>query len=176
MTPAVADPAPRIAVYPGSFDPITNGHLDILERAARLFDRVVVAVGEHPVKRGFFSTRERVELIEAATEHLPAVEAAYFEGLVVDFCRRIGACAIVRGLRAMGDFEPEFRMALANRDLAPNLETLFLVPDPALMYVSSSLVREIAGHGGDFGRFVPAAVERAIRARLAAGRPKATKP
>ncbi len=154
-----------MAVYPGSFDPITNGHMDILVRASGLFDRVIVAVGQHPTKRGFFSAAERAELIVRSAAGLPNVEVAQVEGLVVDFCRARGAQVIVRGLRASSDFESEFQMGLANRDLAPSLETVFLIPEPAQMFVSSSLVREIASHGGDFARFVPEPVAQAMAAR-----------
>ncbi len=160
-----ADGSRRIAVYPGSFDPITVGHLDIVERAATLFDEVVVAIGTHPTKRGYFPAEERVRLIEAAVEHLPNVRATRFGGLVVNFCREVGARAIVRGLRAVADFEVEFQMGLMNRDMAPEIETVFLIPRPELQMVSSSLVREIAGHGGDVERYVPAAVFEAIVAR-----------
>ncbi len=157
---------PSTAVYPGSFDPITNGHLAILERAARLFDRVIVAVGEHPTKRGYFGVRQRCQLIEACATHLENVEAAIFEGLVVDFVRQRGSRIIVRGLRATGDFETEFQVGLANRDLAPEVETVFLIPSPDHMFISSSLVREIAGHGGHFERYVPEPVAKAMRAKL----------
>jgi pantetheine-phosphate adenylyltransferase len=155
----------RIAVYPGSFDPITLGHVDILERAAKLFDRVIVAIGQHPTKPGYFASEERVRLVAASTEHLPSVGVAEFSGLVVEFCRERGASVIVRGLRAIGDFEPEFQMALANRDLAPGIETVFLVPSPDRMFVSSSLVREIASHGGDFARYVAPSVAAAMHER-----------
>ncbi len=158
---------PRIAVYPGSFDPITRGHLEIVERAAAIFDEVIIAVGHHPTKPGFFDVTRRCELIEASVSHLQRIRAASFDGLVVEFCRSQGAGVIVRGLRAIGDFEPEFRMALANRDLAPQVETIFLIPRPEHMYVSSSLVREIASHGGDFKRYVPGPVAAAMHRRLA---------
>jgi len=156
----------RIAVYPGSFDPITLGHLDIIERAAGLFDTVIVALGQHPTKRGYFSDEERCQLIEASTAHLDNVAVDRFSGLVVEFCREKGASAIVRGLRAIGDFEGEFQMAMANRDLAPSIETVLLVPSPDRMFISSSLVREIAGHGGNFERYVTGAVARAVRAKM----------
>lgn len=158
----------RIAVYPGSFDPITLGHLDIIERAAKLFDGVIVALGEHPTKRGYFSEEERCELIEASTAHLDNVSVDRFAGLAVKFCQQRGASVIIRGLRAIGDFEGEFQMAMANRDLAPGIETVLLVPSPDRMFVSSSLVREIAGHGGDFERYVTEPVARAVRARMSA--------
>ena len=158
--------AERIAVYPGSFDPITLGHLDILERASRLFDEVIVAIGQHPSKRGYFDAHERASLVEASIGQFSNVRVAGFSGLVVEFCREQGARMIVRGLRATGDFEPEFQMALANRDLDPEIETVFLVPHPDRMFVSSSLVREIAGHGGNFERYVTPAVAEAIRSRL----------
>ncbi|MEM9456837.1 MAG: pantetheine-phosphate adenylyltransferase [Myxococcota bacterium] len=161
-----AERSPRIAVYPGSFDPITIGHLDILERAVKLFDRVIVAVGQHPTKRGYFSVEERCELVLRSAEHLRGFEVAAFSGLVVDFCRVRGAKIIIRGLRAVSDFEPEFQMGLANRDLDPEVETVFLIPRPDRMFVSSSLVREIAGHGGDYERFVSRAVARAMAARM----------
>ena len=157
---------PLVAVYPGSFDPITRGHLDILERASSLFDQIIVAIGQHPKKRGYFSVAERVELIEASVAHLDNVTADSFEGLVVDFCKRREARMIVRGLRAMGDFESEFQMGLANRDLAPDIETVFLIPSPEQMFISSSLVREIAGHGGDFERHVPEPVAKAMHVKL----------
>lgn len=167
---AASAPSPsRIAVYPGSFDPITLGHADIVERAARLFDRVIVAIGRHPTKRGFFETDERRELAERSLTHVPNVTVATFSGLVVDFCRAQGARVVVRGLRATGDFEPEFQMGLANRDLAPEIETVFLIPPASHMYVSSSLVREIAGHGGDFERYVSEVVAEAVRLRARIG-------
>lgn len=156
----------RIAVYPGSFDPITVGHLDILERAVGLFDEVIVAIGQHPSKRGYFSVDERIELVTESTKEIGGVRVESFTGLVVEFCRSKGAQAIVRGLRAVGDFESEFQMAMANRDLAPGIETVFLVPHPDRMFVSSSLIREIAGHGGDFERYVSPAVGKAMRARM----------
>lgn len=158
--------APRVAVYPGSFDPITLGHMDILERAIRLFDRVIVGIGHHPTKRGWLDIAERERIVAASAEHLRGVEVEAFDGLVVDFCRRHSATVIVRGLRATGDFEPEFQMGLANRDLAPEIETIFLVPRADRMYVSSSLVREIAGHGGNFEQYVTGPVAAAVRRRL----------
>ena len=157
----------RTAVYPGSFDPITTGHLDILQRAVGLFDEVIVAVGQHPGKPGYFSGEERVRLIEASTKHLPTVRVECFSGLVVTLCRELDARVIVRGLRAVGDFEPEFQMGLANRELAPEIETVFLIPRADCMYVSSSLVREIAGHGGDFSNYVTEPVRLAVEARVA---------
>jgi pantetheine-phosphate adenylyltransferase len=156
----------RIAVYPGSFDPITLGHVDIVERAARLFDEVIVAVGHHPTKSGFFDVDTRCTLIEKSVAHLPNAKVASFAELVVEFCRKRGARVIVRGLRATGDFEPEFQMGLANRDLAPEIETVFLIPQSPHIHVSSSLVREIAGLGGAFERYVSPAVAEAMRARV----------
>ena len=161
----------RIAVYPGSFDPITLGHLDIVKRAAGLFDEVVVAIGKHPSKTGYFPATQRVDLVNAATAAagLDNVRAMHFGGLVVNFCREVGARAIVRGLRAVADFEAEFQMGLMNRDMAPEIETVFLIPRPELQFVSSSLVREIAGHGGAVERYVPEAVALAIKSRAVKG-------
>lgn len=167
-TGAVDESSPQaryLAVYPGSFDPITRGHLEIVERAASLFDEVVVAVGHHPIKRGFFAFDERVRLIEQAIAHIDNTRAAHYTGLMIDFCRAVGARVIVRGLRAAGDFEPEFQMALANRELEPEVETVFLIPEPTKQFISSSLVREIASHGGQFQPFVPEPVARAMEAR-----------
>ena len=155
----------KIAVYPGSFDPITVGHIDILERAVKIFDHVIVAIGQHPSKPGYFSVEERAALIQRSAEHLSGFEVAAFSGLVIDFCRARGAHVIVLGLRAVSDFEPEFQMGLANRDLNPEVETVFLIPQPDRMFVSSSLVREIAGHGGDYERYVSPAVAQAMAAR-----------
>jgi pantetheine-phosphate adenylyltransferase len=154
-----------LAVYPGSFDPITLGHIEIVERAAGLFDEVVVAVGHHPTKPGFFSFEERVALIERSCAHIENARAAHFTGLMIDFCAQIHARVIVRGLRAAGDFEPEFQMALANRELDPKVETVFLIPEPEKQFISSSLIREIASHGGPFQRFVPEPVAEAMERR-----------
>lgn len=154
-----------IAVYPGSFDPITLGHVEIVERSARLFAKVLVAVGQHPHKRGFFTTEERVDLISKSIETIPNAEACAYEGLTLDFCRARGATVIIRGLRAVADFDGEFQMGLANRDLAPEIETVFLIPRPSLQFISSSLIREIAMYGGNFSRYVTKPVEEALRAR-----------
>jgi pantetheine-phosphate adenylyltransferase len=158
--------ADLVAVYPGSFDPITNGHVHIVERAVRMFDRVVVAVGRHPTKPGFFSVEEREALIARSLAHVERARAASFTGLVVDFCRSQGARVIVRGLRAVGDFEPELQMGLANRTLAPEIETVFLIPGAEHMFISSSLVREIAGHRGHFQPYVPPVVAEALARRF----------
>ncbi len=157
----------RTAVYPGSFDPITKGHIEIIERALRLFDHVIVAIGQHPTKKGYFPIAERQKLIDACIADYPRAESAFFKGLMVNFCLEVGARAIIRGLRPMGDFEPEYQMGLANRDIAPNIETVFLIPRPTQQFISSSLIREIAHHGGRFERYVPVPVAEAMRARLA---------
>jgi pantetheine-phosphate adenylyltransferase len=156
-TEAGREPRRRIAVYAGSFDPVTNGHVDILSRGAPLFDEVVLAVGHNPAKRGLLTLEQRLDILRAVAAPLPNVRVDVFEGLLVDYCRRIGAMAILRGLRTVTDFEFEFKIGLANRDMAPQVETVFLFTDPNLLFVSSSLVREIAGYGGDVSRYVPEA-------------------
>lgn len=156
----------RLAVYAGSFDPITLGHLDVASRAAGLFDRVILAVGENPAKRYLLSLEARMSVVQQATAHLPNVEVAAFRGLLVHFCKERGASAIVRGLRAVTDFEFEFQIGLANMDMAPEVETVFLLTDPRHIFISSSLVKEIANNGGDVARYLPgpayAALMRAI--------------
>ncbi len=147
----------RVGVYAGSFDPMTNGHVDILRRGAGLFDELILAIGHNPAKRGLLSLDQRVEVLSSVAAALPNVRVDVFEGLLVDYCRRVGALAILRGLRTVTDFEFEFKIGLANRDMAPEVETVFLFTDPNLLFVSSSLVREIASHGGDVRRYVPEA-------------------
>ena len=154
------------AVYPGSFDPLTNGHLDLIERSLRLFDELVVAVVTNPSKTALFTDGERVEMIREATRHLREIEIVVFDGLLVDLTARLGARAIIRGLRAVSDFEYEFQMALMNRNLAPRLETVFLVPAFDLTYLSSSLVREVARFGGDVSALVHPAVQQALRKKF----------
>jgi len=156
------------AIYPGSFDPITNGHLDVLSRAARLFDEVIMAVAINQSKQVLFSVEERVELLKASCQHLPNVRVASFNGLLVDFARQSEAKAVIRGLRAVSDFEFEFQMALMNRSLEPELEALFLMPSEEYSYISSRMVKEVARLGGEVSRFVPKCVERALKARFAA--------
>ena len=143
------------AVCPGSFDPITNGHIDIIKRAAELFDEVTVLVVTNPDKKCVFSPEERCSLIEKAIEGIENVKVDSFSGLLADYVKRNGMSAIVKGIRSSSDFEYEFQMALANRSLAPNAETVFITADPQNMYVSSSLIRQIAGFGGDVSDFVP---------------------
>jgi len=154
-------PAARVAVYPGSFDPITRGHEDLVQRSLAFADRVIVAVAVNSTKQPLFGIEERVGLIREAVSH-PSVDVQSFEGLLVEFARKVGASIIVRGLRAVSDFEYEFQMALMNRHLAPRIETVFLVPAFDLTYLSSSLVREVARHGGDVSQLVHPAVHRAL--------------
>lgn len=158
----------RLAVYAGSFDPITLGHLDVASRAARIFDRVVLAVGENPAKRYLLTLEQRLEVLRQVTAHLPNVEVAVFRGLLVHFCQQRGASAIVRGLRAVTDFEFEFQIGLANMDMAPEVETVFLLTDPRHIFISSSLVKEIASNGGDVSRYLPAPAHEALRVALEA--------
>ncbi|MGH7539116.1 MAG: pantetheine-phosphate adenylyltransferase [Gemmatimonadales bacterium] len=165
MTSAPPPPTPRLGVYPGSFDPVTKGHEDLIRRSLAFVDRVVVAVAVNPAKQPLFTLEERVTLLRE-TIRLPGVEVQAFEGLLVEFARRIGASVIVRGLRAVSDFEYEFQMALMNRNLAPQLETVFLVPAFDLTYLSSSLVREVARFGGDVSQLVHPAVQQALRQKF----------
>lgn len=159
--------SPRIAVYPGSFDPVTNGHLDVIARASRLFDRVVVAVGRNSGKSALFTADERVELLRESCRALPNVEAVSFSGMLVEFARSRGASVLIKGLRAISDFEYEFQMALANRHLAPDIETMFLMTSAEYQFLSSSIVKEIARVGGDVGPLVPEVVaQRLARWRL----------
>ena len=153
------------AIYAGSFDPVTNGHLDVLSRAAQVFDEVIVAVAHNSEKRGLFTPEERVELLRQTTAGIKNARVTFFHGLLVDFATQQGACAIVRGLRAVSDFEFEFQMALMNRRLRPALETFFLMPREEYSYVSSRLVKEVASLGGDISVFVPAPVADALRLR-----------
>ncbi len=153
----------RHCIYPGTFDPITNGHLDVLQRAARLFDQVTVAVAESSAKTTTFTAERRLELIRPNVAHLPNVRVTSFNGLLVDFAREQNAIAIIRGLRALADFEFEFNMALMNRHLAPDIEAIFVMPREAYSYTSSSLVKQVAKYGGDIAHFVPANVAEALR-------------
>jgi len=152
----------RTAIYPGSFDPLTNGHLDVIQRAAKLFDRVVVAVAKNDGKRPLFTLDERFALVEKAVKHLPNVEADTFDGLLVEYVVDRKAQAIVRGLRAVSDFEFEFQLALMNRKLNENIETIFMMPKDTYTFLSSRIVKEIARLGGDVGAFVPAHVRSVL--------------
>ena len=145
----------KVAVYPGTFDPITNGHLDLIDRAANLFDRVVVAVANNPAKEPLFTVGERIEMIRQAAGGFDNVQVDRFEGLLVEYAKSRDACAIVRGLRAITDFEYEFQMALMNRKLADDIVTVFLMPGDKYTYLNSSIVKEVARFGGDVRCFVP---------------------
>jgi len=156
----------RIAVYPGSFDPPTKGHEDLIRRSLALADRVVVAVAANAAKQPLFSVEERLDLLRRSVDGEPRVSFESFDGLLADFAKRIGARVVVRGLRAVSDFEYEFQMALMNRQLHPSLETVFLVPAVDLTYLSSSLVREVARYGGDVSTLVHPAVAAALGQRF----------
>ncbi len=157
----------RIAVYPGSFDPATNGHLDVIGRASGLFDQLIVAVGRNGGKSPLFTPDERVALLrEVCDDRWPNVRVTLFDGLLVEFAKAEGARALIKGLRAVSDFEYEFQMALANRHLAPDLETLFLMTSAEHLYLSSSIVKEIARLGGDVSALVPNTVARRLLEKL----------
>jgi pantetheine-phosphate adenylyltransferase len=153
----------RHCIYPGTFDPITYGHLDVLGRAARLFDHVTVAVAHSPEKAPLFTAEQRIEMLRPNVAEYPNVSLATFGGLLGDFARSQKALAIIRGLRALSDFEFEFNMALMNRHLQPQIETIFVMPNEQFSYTSSSLVRQVAKYGGDVGNFVPPNVAEALK-------------
>ena len=162
-------PDPRIAVCPGSYDPITNGHLDVIARTAGMFDEVVVAIVNHPVRKGntLFSTEERLSFIDEATAHLPNVRSASFDVLIVEFAESLGARAIVKGLRAISDFEYEMEMNQLNRMQAPDIDTLYLMASPQYSFLSSSGVKELATFGGRIEDLVPSGVAERLKEELA---------
>lgn len=159
----------RTAIYPGSFDPLTLGHVDIIERGSALFDKIVVAVLRNIEKSPVFTLEERIEMLQEAFKDRPNVEADSFSGLLVDYTKSKGASAIVRGVRAISDFEYEFQMALMNRRLAPSIETVFMMPAEEYSYVSSRLVKEVAELGGSVTGLVPPGVERRLKKRFGKG-------
>lgn len=154
------------AVYPGTFDPVTYGHLDIIQRARQIFPEVIVAVAPNTAKQPLFSLQERVDMLSKATARLKGVKVKPFDGLAVDFARREKAAVLVRGIRMLSDFEYEFQMALSNRKLAPDIETIFLMPQESHSYTSSKLLKEAAGLGADVRAFVPGFVAARLKARL----------
>ena len=165
----MSDPPPRIAVYPGSFDPITLGHLNVVERAARLFDRLILGIGINIEKAPMFEPEERVDLASRATSHLGNVEVRTFSGLAVDCVRECGARVMIRGVRPLTDISAELTMMMANRRLAPDVETLFMIADGELAHVSSSLIKQIAPLAGEeLARFLPPPAAEAVRRKMAA--------
>ena len=156
-----------VALFPASFDPLTNGHLDILHRSLKVFDEVVVAVAVNPTKSSTFTLPERLAVLESVVGHEPGVRVTSFEGLTVDFARRIGATCVIRGVRAMSDFEYEFEMALMNKHLYADVETLFMMPSQEYLYVSSSRLKELTRFGREVDEFVPPLVAKRLRERFA---------
>ncbi|NPA48511.1 MAG: pantetheine-phosphate adenylyltransferase [Thermodesulfobacteria bacterium] len=158
-----------LAVYPGTFDPITNGHIDLIQRALRIFDRLIVAIGENPAKKPLFTLEERLEMVKGAISDFPCrdrVEVASFSGLLVDFAAQRGAKVIVRGLRAVSDFEYEFQLALMNRRLNRHIDTIFLMPGFKWIFISSTIVKEAARFGGNISGLVPKNVEEKLREKF----------
>jgi pantetheine-phosphate adenylyltransferase len=155
-----------VAIYPGSFDPVTNGHLDLIERGEKMFDKLIVAVLKNVEKQPLFTVAERVEMLKEVTRQWDCVEIDVFEGLLVDYARKRGAAVILRGIRAISDYEFELQMALMNRKLEPRLETVFMLPSEAYSYLSAKLVREIAQLNGPLTGLVPSAVEQHLRRKL----------
>ena len=153
----------KIAIYPGTFDPVTNGHIDILERALKLFDKVIITIARNTAKNPLFTEEERISLLRQVTKRFKNVEVDSFEGLLVEYVRKRNAISVVRGLRAMTDFEYELQMALMNRKLDETMETIFLMPNEKYTYLSSNFVREIARLGGDVSKFVPPVVLKALQ-------------
>jgi pantetheine-phosphate adenylyltransferase len=159
-------PITRLAVYAGSFDPVTMGHVDLIERASALFSDVIVAIGVHPTRSPLFSIEERTALVDEVAKAFPNVRVDSFDGLLIEYCRHIGARVIVRGLRAATDFEYELQIAHANADLHPEVDTIFLPTRTKHGFVSASLVREIASHGGDVSRYAPPSVCAALKKKF----------
>jgi pantetheine-phosphate adenylyltransferase len=159
----------RTVIYPGSFDPLTNGHLDVIQRAAKLFDRLIVAVADNEVKTPLFSLDERLELVLCSIRQFENVQAEPLNGLLVDYVERRGGHAIIRGLRAVSDFEFEFQLALMNRKLNERIETIFMMPKDTYTFLSSRVVKEISRLGGDVTPFVPAHVRKALRSKFGRG-------
>lgn len=157
-----------VAIYPGTFDPITNGHIDLIERGIRMFDRLVIGVAANPGKQPLFSLEERVRLVRSSLSHIQKVEVHGFDSLLVDFTHEVGANVIVRGLRAVSDFEYEFQLAGMNRHLAASIETIFMTPAEQYAFISSSLVREVAKLGGDISAFVQPGVQAALAGKFGA--------
>jgi pantetheine-phosphate adenylyltransferase len=156
----------RLAIYPGTFDPITLGHLDIIERAVSIFDEVVVSVGQNIGKQPLFSVEERINMIKKTTAHITNVTVSSFNGLIVDYAKKLDAKAMIRGLRAMSDFEFEFQMALVNRTLHPDLVQVFLMPHEAYTHLNSTIVREVSSFGGDITPFVTPYVAQVLQAKF----------
>jgi pantetheine-phosphate adenylyltransferase len=156
----------KIGVYPGTFDPVTHGHTDIITRSLRVFDKVVVAVAPNPAKHPLFNLAERLDMVKLVTKDLDQVEVTSFDGLLVDYVEHAGAHAIIRGLRAISDFEHEFQMALINRKLARNVETVFLMPSEEYSYLSSTIIKDVANHGGGLTEFLHPEVAYRLHERI----------
>ncbi len=156
----------KIGLYPGTFDPITHGHTDLIRRSLRMFEKIIVAVAPNPSKHPMFNLAERLEMVRLVTKEIPNVEVTTFDGLLVNFARQIGAHALIRGLRAISDFEHEFQMALVNRKLAESVETVFLMPSEEYSYLSSTIIKEVASHGGNLTEFLHPDVARRLEARI----------
>jgi len=156
----------KIAVYPGTFDPVTYGHIDLIKRAVQLFDRVIIAIVQEPQKEALFSACERQELLKTATKGIPRISIEIFDGLLVDYVKRKKARVMIRGLRMISDFEYEFQMALTNRRLRPEIETIYMMPKEAYCYLSSKLIKEAASLGANLKSFVPGFVERKLKAKF----------
>ncbi len=155
-----------LAIYPGSFDPLTFGHIDLVKRAARVFARLILAISKSVRKKPLFTIDERVDMARQVTKDMPNVEVDVFDGLLVNYAQRKGCRVLIRGVRAFSDFEDEFQMALTNRKMAPEVETLFMMPNESFSYVSSGLVREIAGFGGDISKFAPDSVQTTLAKKI----------
>jgi len=156
----------KIAIYPGSFDPITNGHIDVIERAAKVFDKVYVVIGINSKKTNLFTQEERLEMVEKSLAHVSAVDVTFHDGLIVDYAVSVGATAIIRGLRSVTDFEFEMQIALMNRKMQPELQTVFLMPHEKYTYLSSSIIREIARYKQNISEFVPKVVEQKLKEKF----------
>lgn len=157
---------PKTAIYPGSFDPVTNGHIDLIARAAKIFDKVIVAVAHNYHKKPIFTTPERVKMLKETTKGIKGVTVESFDGLVIDYAHKKKVNVLIRGLRMISDFEYEFQMALTNRRLAPDVETVFLMPSESYAFLSSTLLKEAAALGADVSQFVPKFVEKPLKERL----------